>query len=606
MDKSDAIKRLRNLLRKEQEFQEKKWFSNDVSIKQLRKEGVVIHPIKVLRKRFGYADYPVFSFNFSHDINTNLFKGGVPIALFSEENDKLCTGNILYINGNNGEVALFSNDFPDWLEEQKVGIKLIPDSRSFDLMHGVLKKIDKLEDKILTSNFEYLHGIKPLPEVKVNDVKKYYNTELNDSQKEAVRNITGGNRIQLLHGPPGTGKTTTLIEAAIQLIKSGKKIVVAAPSNAAVDHFALTLIKSKVKVFRFGNTIKVNEEVWNYTPEGILSQPEYAKSLKKLKIQAEEYRKLSTQYKRNFGKEEREQRNLLFKEYKALRAEIKNTSNFILEKSINEAQVILGTPVGLRDNLLSEEDFDYIFIDEAAQCIEPMAWVAIQMAGNIVLAGDPYQLPPTVIDPVAEKEGLNISILERGFKTKISTLLLNIQYRMPPTIADFSSNYFYEGKIKSHKNDRDDVDHLTFFDTAGANFSELQDETSTSISNLDELNFIEKMFPEWSEKYNDIVFISPYAGQVRLAKSKLEPIRCSTIDSFQGQEADLVIISLVRSNDSGNIGFLKDYRRMNVAMTRAKEHLIIIGDSATLGNDTFYSSFLNYVEERGSYKSVWG
>jgi superfamily I DNA and/or RNA helicase len=223
-----------------------------------------------------------------------------------------------------------------------------------------------------------------------------------------------------------------------------------------------------------------------------------------------------------------------------------------------------------------------------------------------VLAGDHLQLPPTVLSNQAAQLGFNTSILETAAKTMRPVFLLNVQYRMRQPIAGFSSRYFYEGKLLTNDNLLSAAQHLTFIDTAGSGFNEEHGQDGTSLRNEGELRIANKILESENIDPEQAAFISPYAGQVAAAKELLPAqLRMSTIDSFQGQEQHTIILSLVRSNDDGIIGFLKDYRRMNVALTRAKEQLYVIGDSATLGNDAFFIAFLKYVEEYGSYRTVW-
>jgi superfamily I DNA and/or RNA helicase len=235
-----------------------------------------------------------------------------------------------------------------------------------------------------------------------------------------------------------------------------------------------------------------------------------------------------------------------------------------------------------------------------------LAWCVFPLAQKYVLAGDPYQLPPTVLSAQAEKLGLNKSILEVCFKNSQSIYLLNTQYRMREAIAGFSSLLFYQNELKTPLHLQNTQNHLTFFDTAGAGHEEQQGSNGSSLMNEGELEMVQKIM--LSEKLNvqDCAFISPYSGQVALAKERLSAtMKISTIDSFQGQEYHTIILSLVRSNEEGIIGFLNDTRRMNVALTRAKENLYVIGDSATLGKHNFYKQFLDYVEKAGCYRSVW-
>ena len=245
-------------------------------------------------------------------------------------------------------------------------------------------------------------------------------------------------------------------------------------------------------------------------------------------------------------------------------------------------------------------------LDEAGQSIEALAWVIFPFAKSWVLAGDPFQLPPTVLSNEAGRIGLSISILEHSFRNCQDVFFLDTQYRMRKSIADFSSNYFYQSKLITPENQFDILQHITFYDTAGTSFEEQMGQNGTSLMNEGELDVIQKLLESEQIDTKKCAFISPYSGQVQLAKELLSSdILISTIDSFQGQEKEIIILSLVRSNSDVVIGFLKDYRRMNVALTRAKEQLFVIGDSATIGQDEFYANFLAYVEQVNGYRSAW-
>ncbi len=574
------------------------------TLKSLKAEGLALHPIVVTRKNFGYADYPEISFRLNFPPEMNLFRDGAAIECFCAGEEPV-KGVLLNLDGKSGEFRLFAPDFPDWIEDNGVGIKLAPDQRTTTIMKTALNNLE--EKKELFALFQQLHG----------DVVKeknappgislsYSNKNLNTSQQQAVAAIAANESIIIVHGPPGTGKTTTLVEAIVQLVKAGEKVLVSAPSNTAVDNVAKGLIAQHLHVLRVGNTSKVEETIFAHTPEGKLNNSKQLKEIKQLKIRAEEFRKMALKYKRSFGKAEREQRNLLFKEVKNIRTEIKKLQAYNEEKLYTEANVILGTPVGLYDARINHLTFNTLVIDEAGQCIEPLAWTIFPLASKYVLAGDHLQLPPTVLSNEAARLGLNRSILETGIATVPDVFLLNTQYRMRESIAGFSSNYFYEGLLLTAPHLVNNSTHITFIDTAGSGYNEMHGSDGTSLQNEGELQVAQKLMATEELDPLKTAFISPYAGQVAAAKELLpKQMRISTIDSFQGQEKEIIILSLVRSNDDGDIGFLKDYRRMNVAITRAKEQLFVIGDSATIGADAFYNAFLTYIEKLGTYRTVW-
>ncbi|MBL7765640.1 MAG: AAA family ATPase [Chitinophagaceae bacterium] len=576
------------------------------TLKSLKAEGLALHPIQVTHKHFGYGDYPEISFRLPYPCEVSQFRDGVAIECFYRDEEAV-KGVLLSMDGKKGEFRLFAPDFPDWLEEEGVGIKRAPDQRSTGLMKQAIRELP--QHPALYTLFTEIHDgngkpqpVHALPEEDL----PWVNRQLNASQQQAVKAVVANERLTILHGPPGTGKATTLIEAIGQLVKRGEKVLVSAPSNTAVDNIAKGLLARGIALLRVGNSSKIDEALLPHTPEGRLSDRSIQKEIKDLKKRAEEFRKMALQYKRRFGRAEREQRNLLFKEVKNIRNEIRKMLSYHEEKLYTQAQVILGTPIGLLDSHLQKISFQTLVIDEAAQCLEPLAWCIFSLAPKYVLAGDPYQLPPTVLSAKAEKMGFNRSILEVCFKNSNAIYLLNTQYRMREAIAGFSSEIFYNNELQTPGHLKNTGMHITFYDTAGAGHEEEQGANGSSLINQGELDMVEKIMLADALPAEDTALISPYSGQVALAKEQLKnKMRISTIDSFQGQEYHTVIVSLVRSNDEGQIGFLNDTRRMNVALTRAKENLFIIGDSATLGKHPFYRSLLEYVERVGSYKSVW-
>lgn len=591
-----------------EEKEEVKRFSLDQqhTLKALKAEGLALHPISITRKSFGYADYPELSFRINFPPEANQFRDGAAIECFIS-NEEPVKGILLNLDGKTGECRLFAPDFPDWIEENGVGIKLAPDQRTTSIMKKALNELEA--NQPLFQLFERMHQspVKVSTPATARGTSLHFrNRRLNQSQQQAITAIVENERMTIVHGPPGTGKTTTLIEAIEQLVKKGEKVLVSAPSNTAVDNIAKGLIQNGINLLRVGNTSKVDKAIFEHTPEGRLSNSKQLKEIKQLKIRAEEFRKMALKYKKHFGKAEREQRNLLFKEVKNIRTEIKKLQAYNEEKLYADASVIAGTPVGIYDVKINGLNFETLVLDEAGQCIEPLAWCIIPLAKKYVLAGDHLQLPPTVLSHEAARLGLNQSILETAVATIQPLFLLDTQYRMREAIAGFSGNYFYSGLLQTAAHLNNTGTHLSFIDTAGSGFNETHGPDGVSLQNKGELQLAQKIIETYAIDPLHTAFISPYSGQVAAAKEVLPAgMRISTVDSFQGQEKEAIILSLVRSNDDGDIGFLKDYRRMNVAITRAKEQLFVIGDSATIGADPFYNAFLTYIEKHGSYRTVW-
>jgi superfamily I DNA and/or RNA helicase len=452
---------------------------------------------------------------------------------------------------------------------------------------------------------------------------------LNSSQAKAVHQILAANELAIVHGPPGTGKTTTIVQAVKALIQQGvKKILVTAPSNTAVDLLTEKMAEQKISVLRIGNPARVTEHLLAHTMDNQMAEHSSMKDLKRLKKQAQEFKNMAHKYKRNFGRAEQQQRKLLFDEAYKIMKDVERSEQYVMDDVIARAQVITATLVGANHYSVRNQQYDIAIIDEAGQALEPSCWIPILKAKKVVLAGDHCQLPPTIKSQEAAKGGLIKTLLEKGVeKHPAAVSLLEEQYRMHEHIMQFSSSIFYSGKLKAntHVASRllfaNDMP-LQFIDTAGCGFDEKLE--GTSSTNPEEAAFLIKHLLQLVTELNahypidsfpSIGIIAPYKQQILVIKEQLEHvpelapyvhrITVNTVDSFQGQERDIIYISMTRSNSEGEIGFLSDIRRMNVAMTRAKMKLIVIGDSATLAQFKFYEKFVTYAQSIDGYKSAW-
>jgi superfamily I DNA and/or RNA helicase len=469
-------------------------------------------------------------------------------------------------------------------------------------------------------------------------------TGLNQSQNSAVQKILSAKDIAIIHGPPGTGKTTTLVQAIRQTLFTEKQVLVCSPSNTAVDLLTEKLHREGITVLRLGNPARISEEVLMNTLDAKVAAHESYKDLKSYRKTAEEYFRMAGKYKRTFGREEREQRQLFYQEARKILHDARQLEDYIISEQFDKAQVIACTPVVSSSRMMRDKQFSTVFIDEAAQALEPMCWIPISRSNRVVFAGDHFQLPPTVKSKKAEELGLKETLFERAVKIEKVSVMLNTQYRMHEHIMNFSNKKFYEGNLKADVSvketllDTQDLllnTALDFIDTAGCGYNEIINPESLSIANPEEAQLLikhlkmvltqhalsaradlDEVLPsKGSLKRVSIGIISPYKEQVQYltaqiaADEELEQYKSSiavkTVDGFQGQERDIIYISMVRSNDQREIGFLNDTRRMNVALTRAKKKLVVIGDSATIGNHPFYKDFLDYAESIGAYKSAW-
>ena len=634
----ERLLNLRKLLKVERDedfAQYKQHFSRN-NINYRREKGVTWYPVVITNTEIGHGEY--LSIEIERTTNHNephQFSGGKNAALFSNTHTDVqpINGIIKIISPNKIRLSLSVDELPDWCDDGKLGINLLFDESSYREMDIAMEKVINASHNRLATLRDVMYGIKS-PEFDKIDAS-VYSTGLNQSQNTAVQKIIAAKDIAIIHGPPGTGKTTTLVQAIRQTLKNEKQVLVCSSSNTAVDLLTEKLHREGINVLRLGNPARISEEVLMNTLDVKMAAHESFKELKKYRKTAEEYFRMAGKYKRTFGKEERETRQLFYMEARKILHEARNLEDYIFHEQFDKAQVIACTPVVSSGKMMRDKYFSTVFIDEAAQALEPMCWIPITRSNRVIFAGDHFQLPPTVKSKNAEAGGLKETLFEQCMYLDNVSVMLNTQYRMHEHIMNFSNKKFYQNNLIADASVKDTVlsfdpnelmlhTPIDFIDTAGCGYNEIINPESLSIANPEEGQLLIKHLKELLEQYSQsnkagkrisIGIISPYKEQVQYLITQIaadavfdnyrSQVAIKTVDGFQGQERDVIYISLVRSNDLKEIGFLNDIRRMNVALTRAKKKLVVIGDSATLANHPFYKDFLDYTESINAYKSAW-
>lgn len=556
------------------------------------------------------------------------------------------TGTVSYVDGDRMVVTV--PDSAPLLELQQstdpIGVQLSFDETSYKLMFEALDRVMKAKNNRLAYLRDLFYSHQKAGRFSFEPMKFPW---LNPTQERAVNEVLWAKDVAIVHGPPGTGKTTTLVEAINETLMRESQVLVCAQSNMAVDWISEKLVDRGINVLRIGNPTRVNDKMLGFTYERRFESHADYPQLWAIRKAIRELRK-----NRKKGSENYHQK---MDRLKSRAAEIELRINAEL---FGEARVISCTLVGSAHHLLEGMKFGTLFIDEAAQALEAACWIPMKRASRVILAGDHCQLPPTVKSIAALRAGLGKTLMERIAENKPEVVtLLKIQYRMNDEIMRFSSDWFYGGKVESAPQIKYrsvlDYDHpITWIDTSneenqitieGEDAPEDSASTSSSVSAANQnsdLNFKEQFVGESFGRINkaeaeltlltlaeyftkigkqrvleeriDVGIISPYRAQVQYLKKLIKKyeffkpyrrlISVNTVDGFQGQERDVILISLVRSNDEGQIGFLKDLRRMNVAMTRARMKLIILGNKDTMTKHPFYKELWEYVEAINNYE----
>ncbi|MFH0984898.1 MAG: AAA domain-containing protein [Candidatus Omnitrophota bacterium] len=547
-----------------------------------------------------------------------------------------CPAGTVYEKDRFRITVAFSGRIPGWVESEKsYQLSLSENRTTYQRMYEALQMTRTAEHSRVSRLRDISLGLKkpllgdPIPE----GVAQSFDPTLNDDQKKAVRMALETEDILLIHGPPGTGKTRVLTEIIHQVYQKGQTVLVSAPSNAACDHLVECLVKKRIPVTRLGHPARITERVREHTLSYKLAAHPYAKMIDEHEARLEQ---LSRQKERRQDRRVMswEERNEMRDEVHRLRDDIRDLKTQIFKQVWNASDVVVATHTVCGDPLIRAKAFDWVILDEATQGIEPATWIPMRHGGKVILAGDHCQLPPTVFRSKPGERGLGFTLFERlhDVLDAKARVRLERQYRMHGSIMDFSSREFYDGalvadpSVVSHtlkdlpkiKTEGLDGTPVVFLDTAGLGYEEEIEDGTESRYNSQEAKLVVKELEcllRAGVSPDEIAIISPYSAQVKLLTGMilgekgdpgdLAALEIDSVDAFQGREKEAVIVSLVRSNREGQLGFLTDTRRMNVAMTRAKRKLIMIGDSATLSNHTFFEDLLRYVESVDGYRSAW-
>lgn len=612
---------LYNLLRLEYEYEKEAYRQQTevMGVARKVKRGIAWYPLNVGRSYYNSLNQLVVEVSRTEDTDIeHNFEYGRPVCFFTQTLEgkvKLLNFHSTVSYADDSRMVVVLPSAGSLLELQaveRVGVQLYFDEYTYRLMFEAMERVIKAKGNRLAQLRDIFHSTAP---VSTYSFAPTHFPWLNTSQEEAVNKVLWAKDVAVVHGPPGTGKTTTLVEAIYETLHRENQVLVCAQSNMAVDWISEKLVDRGIHVLRIGNPTRVNDKMLSFTYERRFeAHPDYPQlwSIRKA------IRELHQQ-RRKGGSDNLHQKINALKD-RATELEIRiNTTLF------NEARVVACTLTGSAHRVMMGMKFGTLFIDEAAQALEPACWIAIQRADRVILAGDHCQLPPTVKCIEAARGGLAHTLMQTIVKRKPEAVsLLKVQYRMNEEIMRFSSDWFYGGNLQAapevkYRGILDYDTPMMWINTEGIDSQEeFVGETFGRINKTEALLTIEQLQTYITrigkhrilDERIDFGIISPYKAQVQYLRQLLRRnpffkpflhlISINTVDGFQGQERDVIVISLVRANNEGQIGFLNDLRRMNVAITRARMKLIILGDAATLTHHPFYKKLYNHIVENSN------
>lgn len=612
--------RLQLLLRMEYEYEKEEFRrqTETMGIARKVKRGLCWYPVTAGRSYYNSLNQLVIEIQRREDKDLeHAFEYGRPVCFFEQGYDGKIhyfnsIGTVSYADDERMVVAL--SGAGALLEVQgadRLGVQLYFDETSYRAMFEALNDVISAKGNRLAELRDILTGNLPPRWREIYPVRFPW---LNPTQEEAVNKVLRAKDVAIVHGPPGTGKTTTLVEAIYETLQRENQVLVCAQSNTAVDWISEKLVDRGVPVLRIGNPTRVNDKMLSFTYERRFeSHPAYTElwGIRK------SIREIGARLRKGNYSERETVRNRIHK----LKDRATELEILINEDLFSNARVIASTLVSSNHRVLTGRRFSTLFIDEAAQALEAACWIAIRKADRVVLAGDHCQLPPTIKCIEAARGGLDKTLMEKIVQTKPAAVsLLKVQYRMHEAIMRFPSEWFYNSQLEaapevSHRGILDFDTPMTWIDTSGMEFQEEFVGESFGRINKPEANLLLQELEVYIKRIGesrvlderiDFGLISPYKAQVQYLRGRIKSssffrpfrsmITVNTVDGFQGQERDVVFISLVRANEDGQIGFLNDLRRMNVAITRARMKLVILGDADTMTRHPFYKKLMEYIQ----------
>ncbi|XP_064423383.1 DNA-binding protein SMUBP-2 [Latimeria chalumnae] len=622
---------------REAEIEETRAWQENISLKELQRRGVCLLKLHVASQRTGLFGRLLVIFQprkYEPDatLPSNSFGPGDIVGLCDSQgsgqsSDQLATGIVTRVTQKAITVAFDeSHDGLNLDRESPYCLLKLANDVTYKRLKNALNSLSQYSSgpasNLIGVLFNYFEPSCSLEQRQL----ELYNTSLDNSQKEAVYFSLSQKELAIIHGPPGTGKTTTVVEVVLQAVKQGLKVLCCAPSNVAVDNLIERLAEYKTKVLRLGHPARLLESIQRHCLDAVLAHSDNTQ------IVADIRRDIDQSFAKLKKTQNKGEKSHFRIEIKALRKELKEREEAAMIQILKHAHVILATNTGASNDgplkLLPEDYFDLVVIDECAQALEASCWIPLLKAPKCILAGDHKQLPPTIISHKAAAKGLSLSLMERLIQKYGERVvrMLTVQYRMHHSIMDWASKAMYDSRLSAHPSVADHLlkdmpsiastDEtelpLLLVDTSGCGLFELDVEDEQSKGNQGEVQIVARHIDALAEagvNAKDIAVIAPYNLQVEMLRQQLchrhPELEIKSVDGFQGREKEAVVLSLVRSNTKGEVGFLAEDRRINVAVTRARRHLAVVCDTQTVSCHKFLKSLVDYMTEHGEVRTAF-